>query len=64
LLYCDRTFFMAPWPMAVGNMVIEAAAGVPATPGVSSAVPSLIGSIADDCGAGLGRQIAYCLLRG
>jgi len=49
--------------MAVGNMVVEAAAGVPATPGVSSAVPSSIGSIADNCGAVPGRQIAYCLLR-
>ena len=55
---------MATWPMAVGNRVVEAAAGVPATPGVSGAVPGSIDGIADDCGAVPGRQIAYCLQRG
>ncbi|MBI5793255.1 MAG: hypothetical protein HZA63_17460 [Rhodocyclales bacterium] len=49
--------------MAFGNMVIEPAAGVPATPGVSSAVPGLLGDIADDCGVLPARQIADCLLR-
>jgi hypothetical protein len=50
--------------MEFGDLVIDPAAGVPATPGVSSAVPGSIGSIADDCGVLLAGQIAYCLPRG
>jgi hypothetical protein len=50
--------------MEFGDLVIDPAAGVPATPGVSSAVPGSIDSIVDDCGILPARQIAYCLPRG